>query len=92
MEGIILGALERYVNYHMSWNQMGFRRGCGIDLCKAEVLEEANRLKEEFRASGKVNRKDRPRAVFFDVKGAYDHVNRSKLYDILRKKGILSEV
>ena len=68
----------------MSASQYGFRVGRNIYQCKADVFREARRLVEATGAA--VDRVDRPRMFFGDLKNAYDKVNRSKLYRMLAER------
>lgn len=86
LEGIILEKLKNYNNNQMDSAQHGFRKGHNIDLCKAQVIKHAKELLKTKYS----NKKERPRMVFFDLKSAYDKVNRSKLYSIILEKGILN--
>jgi len=77
--------VNKYAEKKLNRNQYGFMKNISTDECKRELIKTTHDLM--FR---KFREKDRPKLLFIDVKSAYDSVNRTKLYDILVKKSVLS--
>ena len=65
----------------MTRTQFGFVPGCGTDSCQEALL---------LTLRGKLAAGISPAAAFIDLKAAYNRVDLTKLYQLIRDKGILS--
>jgi hypothetical protein len=65
--------------------------GVSIEECKHDMIKKMNEEIGRYTAISRKERSVRPRTVFFDFSSAYDTVNREKLYEMLRIKGILNQ-
>jgi hypothetical protein len=77
-----LPKLKHYLVHRLDQNQTGFVPGCGTSV-NIQLLIEM--MKDQKKVAGEC-------AVFIDFKSAYNTINRKKLYQIIRQKGILDEL
>jgi hypothetical protein len=80
MELRFMGKLRRYCVERLDPNQIGFVPGLGTSVNIQLLIEEAKRWKK----------KDAMCMLFIDFKSAYNTIDRSRLYNILRDKQILN--
>ena len=75
LEGFILPSLRVYQKKHLHKSQIGFVPGLGIDIGKERLQTILDERK---------NKNQQTILGFIDFSGAYDRVNRSILYDLIR--------
>jgi hypothetical protein len=74
LEGYIADSLRQYTLKKLNVRQFGFIPGMSIDECKEAFLSEVSRRLEI---------KEQTTVIFFDLKSAYDRVDRRILIEII---------
>ncbi|KAM3142715.1 hypothetical protein pb186bvf_005099 [Paramecium bursaria] len=84
MELRFVNKLNKYMSDKMSMDQQGFVKQSGTFICQLRIQEILLKETKQGHSSNKC-------CLFLDYKSAYNYVDRSKIYQIMREKEILNE-
>ncbi|KAM3132355.1 hypothetical protein pb186bvf_015569 [Paramecium bursaria] len=84
MELRFVNKLNKYMSDKMSMDQQGFVKKSGTFICQLRIQEILLKETKQGHSSNKC-------CLFLDYKSAYNYVDRSKIYQIMREKEILNE-